>query len=90
MQRFSSNTCQSNATYLMIDHFKLVKNCLKGKLEAQKQLYEHFACEMLAVCYRYTKSTPDAEDVLQDGFVKVFTHLHQYKADGEIGAWVRN
>jgi RNA polymerase sigma factor (sigma-70 family) len=73
----------------MIDHFKLVKDCLKGKREAQRQLYEQFAGEMLAVCYRYTKSTPDAEDVLQDGFVKVFTHLHQYKADGEIGAWIR-
>ncbi len=73
----------------MVDHFKLVKDCLKGKRDAQKQLYEHYAAEMLAVCYRYTKSTSDAEDVLQDGFVKVFTHLHQFKADGEIGAWIR-
>lgn len=73
----------------MIDHFKLVKDCLKGNREAQRQLYENFASEMLAVCYRYTKSAADAEDVLQDGFIKVFTHLRQFKGEGEIGAWIR-
>jgi RNA polymerase sigma-70 factor (ECF subfamily) len=41
------------------------------------------------VCYRYTKSIEDAEDVLQDGFVKVFRHLHQYRQEGELGAWIR-
>ena len=66
MQRFFTIDCHANATQLMIDPFKLVKDCLKGKREAQKQLYEHFAGEMLAVCYRYTKSGADAEDVLQD------------------------
>jgi RNA polymerase sigma factor (sigma-70 family) len=73
----------------MIDHHKLVKDCIRGKRDAQKQLYEQYAGVMLAVCYRYTKSIVDAEDVLQDGFVKVFTHLEQYKADGELGAWIR-
>ncbi len=89
MQRFFTIDCQPNATQLMIDPFKLVKDCLKGNREAQRQLYDNFAGEMLAVCYRYTKSGADAEDVLQDGFVKVFTHLHQFKADGELGAWIR-
>ncbi len=44
---------------------------------------------MLGVCYRYTKSIEDAEDVLQEGFIKVFTHLHQFKREGDIGAWIR-
>ena len=44
---------------------------------------------MLGVCYRYTKSIKDAEDVLQDGFVKIFLSLHQYKFNGELGAWIR-
>lgn len=48
-----------------------------------------FATQMLGVCFRYTKSIEDAEDVLQDGFVRVFTFLHQYKSDGELGAWIR-
>jgi RNA polymerase sigma-70 factor (ECF subfamily) len=44
---------------------------------------------MLGVCYRYTKSVTDAEDVLQEGFIRTFRNLHQYKADWELGAWIR-
>jgi RNA polymerase sigma factor (sigma-70 family) len=73
----------------MKEHHQLVKDCLKQKLTAQKELYHLFAPAMLGVCYRYTKSIPDAEDVLQEGFVKVFTQLHQYKQEGELGAWIR-
>jgi RNA polymerase sigma factor (sigma-70 family) len=72
-----------------MDEYQLVKDCLKQKTEAQRQLYEQFAKTMLGVCYRYTKSFKDAEDVLQDGFVKVFLHLKQYKQEGELGAWIR-
>ncbi|MEI9946008.1 MAG: sigma-70 family RNA polymerase sigma factor [Chitinophagaceae bacterium] len=72
-----------------MDYHKLVKDCLRGKLQAQRELYEHFAEPMLGICYRYTRSMRDAEDVLQEGFMKVFTHLHQYKFEGELGGWVR-
>lgn len=72
-----------------MDERQLVKDCLKEKPEAQRQLYEQFAKNMLGVCYRYTKSLKDAEDVLQDGFVKVFLGLRQYKFEGELGAWIR-
>ncbi|HEY2720594.1 MAG TPA: sigma-70 family RNA polymerase sigma factor [Chitinophagaceae bacterium] len=72
-----------------MDYHKLVKDCLKGKSEAQRQLYEHFAETMLGVCYRYTKSLRDAEDVLQEGFIKVFFNLKQFRSEGELGAWVR-
>lgn len=68
---------------------QLIKECLKGKPAAQKQLYQLYAPQMLGVCYRYTKSLHDAEDVLQEGFVRVFKFLHQYKEDGELGAWIR-
>jgi len=68
---------------------QLVKNCLKGKREAQHLLYKTHAEYMLGVCYRYTKSMSDAEDVLQEGFIKVFKNLHQYKFDGELAAWIR-
>lgn len=73
----------------MADQQKLVKDCLRNQIAAQKQLYELFAEQMLGVCYRYTKSMNDAQEVLQTGFIKVFTHLHQYKQDGELGAWIR-
>lgn len=72
-----------------MDYHKLVNDCLREKAAAQKQLYQHFAPTMLGVCYRYTKSMADAEDVLQDGFVKVFKNLGQYKANGELGGWIR-
>jgi RNA polymerase sigma-70 factor (ECF subfamily) len=68
---------------------QLVKDCVKGKPEAQRLLYEQFAQPMLGVCYRYTKSLKDAEDVLQDGFVKVFLGMHQFKFEGDLGAWIR-
>ncbi|MEP6597125.1 MAG: RNA polymerase sigma factor [Ginsengibacter sp.] len=72
-----------------MDYNKLVADCLKAKPDAQKQLYEHFAPAMLGVCFRYTKSIKDAEDVLQEGFIKVFHQLHQFKYEGEPGAWIR-
>ncbi|MBX3241591.1 MAG: RNA polymerase sigma factor [Chitinophagaceae bacterium] len=73
----------------MTDYQLLIKDCLKGKATAQQQLYETFAEQMMAVCYRYTKSLADAEDVLQEGFVKVFRYLHQYRQEGELGGWIR-
>jgi RNA polymerase sigma-70 factor (ECF subfamily) len=73
----------------MIDYTKLVSDSIKSKPDAQRKLYEHFAPAMLGVCFRYTKSIADAEDVLQEGFVKVFKYIHKYKFEGELGAWIR-
>ncbi len=73
----------------MSQYQQLVRACLKHDRASQKQLYGLFAENMLGICYRYTKSMADAEDVLQEGFIKVFRNLHQYKAEGELGAWIR-
>jgi DNA-directed RNA polymerase specialized sigma24 family protein len=72
----------------MVNEQQLVKDCLKNKLIAQKQLYELYAERMLGVCFRYTKNLNDAEEVLQIGFIKVFRNLHQYRQEGELGAWI--
>ena len=72
-----------------MDNRQLVKDCLKGNDSAQRELYSLFADQMLGVCYRYTKSMTDAEDVFQEGFIKVFRNLHQYKFEGELGGWIR-
>lgn len=72
-----------------MDYHQLVKDCLRGEKAAQKLLYEHFAAGMLGICYRYTKSMADAEDVLQDGFIMVFRNLHQFNFSGELGGWIR-
>jgi RNA polymerase sigma-70 factor (ECF subfamily) len=72
-----------------MDQDQLIKGCLKQNREAQRKLYELFAPSMLGVCFRYTKSLNDAEEVLQEGFIKVFTRLNQFKGDGELGGWIR-
>src|SRR5580700_10841670 len=72
-----------------MDQKKLLNDCLKGKASAQQELYAQYAKAMLGLCYRYTKSMADAEDVLQEGFIKVFKNLNQYKGSGELGAWIR-
>lgn len=73
----------------MADQHKLVKECLRNNPAAQKQLYDLYADSMLAICYRYTKSLNDAQEVLQVGFIKVFNNLHQFKHEGELGGWIR-
>lgn len=75
--------------HIEMDPHALVKDCLKGKPSAQRQLYELYAEQMLGVCYLYTKSMDDAEDVMQEGFMKVYLNLHQFKFEGELGAWIR-
>ena len=72
-----------------VNSHQLVKDCLKLKPRAQRMLYEHFSPLMLGVCFRYTKSMSDAEEVLQEGFIKIFARLHQFKGEGELGAWIR-
>ena len=73
----------------MIDQRQLIKECLRGNSVAQKQLYDAFAETMLGICFRYTKSLADADDVLQEGFIKVFRNLHSYRNEGELGGWIR-
>ena len=73
----------------MGDKHPLIEQCLKGNAKAQRELYEEYAGIMLGVCFRYTRSLADAEDLLQEGFVKVFKNLKQYNGSGELGAWIR-
>lgn len=67
----------------------LVKKCIEGDARAQRTLFEKFAPKMLGVCMRYAKNTDQAEDVLQDGFVKVFTKLSKYSGNGSLEGWIR-
>lgn len=67
----------------------LVKKCIKGDARAQRALFEKFAPKMLGVCIRYAKNSDQAEDILQDGFVKVFTKLSNYSGNGSLEGWIR-
>lgn len=72
-----------------MDDDQLVKRCVKGKQSAQKLLYERFSDKMFGVCLRYVHRRDAAQDVLQDGFVKVFKHLKKYKSKGSLEGWIR-
>ena len=68
---------------------KLVKACLRGDSVAQQALYEQFKVPMFRLCLRYAKNKPEAEDLLQEGVIRVFLDLHQYKFNGALGGWIR-
>jgi RNA polymerase sigma factor (sigma-70 family) len=67
---------------------ELINGCRKGNRIYQQALYAQFSKRMLAVCLRYAKSTAEAEDVLQEGFVKVFQHIHEFKKQAQLETWV--
>ncbi|MGK7396735.1 MAG: RNA polymerase sigma factor [Candidatus Cyclobacteriaceae bacterium M3_2C_046] len=67
----------------------LIKGCLKGDRKYQRELYEHFSKKMLVVCLRYTKSTLEAEDVLQEAFIKVFQNLKNFRGDSKLETWIK-
>ena len=68
---------------------ELIAGCLAGKRAMQRLLYELHATTMHAVCLRYAATTFEAEDLLHDAFLKVFEHLHTYKFDAPLEAWIR-
>ncbi|MEP7197946.1 MAG: RNA polymerase sigma factor [Saprospiraceae bacterium] len=68
---------------------KLVEDCLNGNELACKALFDLFASPMLVLCKRYINNTGEAEDALQDGFIKVFQNLQSWKGEAALGAWVR-
>lgn len=76
-------------TSASMDESTLLVQCKKGDPRAQRALFEKFAPKMLSVCMRYARNGEQAEDVLQDAFVKVFTKLENYKGEGSLEGWIR-
>ncbi|MDE3235174.1 MAG: RNA polymerase sigma factor [Bacteroidota bacterium] len=68
---------------------QLINNCISGKPEAQKKLYLKYSPKMMIVCLRYGSNKQDAEDLLQEGFLKVFKSLDQYRRYGSFEGWMR-
>lgn len=63
--------------------------CIKGRQSAQKKLYDKYSRLLLGVCNRYTRDIEEAEDVLQEGFVKIFMNMKEFKGEGSLLAWMR-
>ena len=68
---------------------QLIKRASKNNREAQQKLYERHSPKMLSVCRQYVKDLHYAEEVMLNGFLKVFTHLSDFRNDGSFEGWVR-
>jgi RNA polymerase sigma factor (sigma-70 family) len=67
---------------------ELVRACLHGNAEMQTALYQRFASKMYGICLRYSRTRAEAEDILQQGFVKVFLNLNRFR-EGSLEGWIR-
>ena len=73
----------------MEDFKPIISDCIAGNQKAMAKLYHLFAPKMFGVCLRYAKDTTEAEDNLQDGFIKVFNSLKTFRHDGSLEGWIR-
>lgn len=71
------------------DEYALIKLCLKGDVKSHKRLYDQYSRTMFGICLRYSNGYDDAKDILQDGFVKVFTKLSQFSFSGSFEGWMK-
>ena len=71
------------------DEQRLITGCKKGETWAQKQVYELYASDMFSVCVRYVSDRETARDLLQDGFIKIFTKADSYSGTGSFAGWIR-
>ena len=72
----------------MTEH-ELIKGCIRQESNCQRMLFEKHAGKMMGVCMRYAKDTMEAEDMLQDAFIKIFQYINQFKFEGSFEGWIR-
>jgi RNA polymerase sigma factor (sigma-70 family) len=68
---------------------KVIRGCQENKPGAQRELYDMFKTKMFGICMRYAGNYDDAQDILQDGFIKVFDKIHQFGFKGAFEGWIR-
>lgn len=72
-----------------ISESDLISGCIEGNRRMQEELYRRFSPRMYAVCLRYASSSDEAEDILQEGFIKIFKKLESYRGEGSFEGWIR-
>ncbi len=75
--------------FILEDLKQIIKECARGNVRAQEMLYRHFAPKMFGVCLRYSRDRTEAEDNLQEGFIKVFTKIKSFRHEGSFEGWIR-
>jgi len=79
----------SAASNQTIPETDLIAGCIQGDRKMQYELYQRFAPKMYGVCLRYAANTEEAEDLLQEGFIKVFRKLESFRSEGSFEGWIR-
>jgi RNA polymerase sigma-70 factor (ECF subfamily) len=79
----------SDTSNQIITDNDLIEGCINGNRQMQYQLYERFASKMYGVCLRYAGNAAEAEDILQEGFIKVFNKIGSFRSEGSFEGWVR-
>ncbi|HTJ51063.1 MAG TPA: RNA polymerase sigma factor [Cyclobacteriaceae bacterium] len=72
----------------MLSEIELIEGCCKGNRASQKALYDRYCRKMMVVCLRYSKSTAEAEDILQEGFVKIFNSIKTFRQEAKLETWI--
>jgi RNA polymerase sigma-70 factor (ECF subfamily) len=72
----------------MLSEQELIEGCRKGNSSFQKAMYDRYCRKMMSVCLRYSKTTAEAEDILQDGFVKVFQGIKNFRQESKLETWI--
>lgn len=86
MGRFWAHT---GSHFMLIPEEELVQLFQKKDPDAFRKLYGQYASKMMAVCVRYMGDKDKAKDVLQDGFIKVLKHIHEFRSEGSLEGWIR-
>lgn len=67
----------------------LLEQCKKGDRAAQTQLFKLYSPLMLGICLRYAKNRHEAEDVMQEGFIKIFSNIQKFRDEGSFEGWMK-
>jgi RNA polymerase sigma factor (sigma-70 family) len=72
-----------------LTELELIRGCQRDEAHCQRELFNRFAGKMMTVCLRYARHRAEAEDLLQDGFIKVFDNMRQFEGKGSLEGWIR-
>ncbi len=80
---------QFTSSILMYSEKDLVKECLSNNAKAHEEFYRRYATKMYGVCLRFAKNKMEADDIMQEGFIKAYTNLKSFRNEGSLEGWVR-
>jgi RNA polymerase sigma factor (sigma-70 family) len=73
----------------ILTDIEIIRGCIKDDALCQKSLFNRYAPTLLGICNRYARNKEDAEDILQDSFIKIFKKISQFKGEGSFEGWMR-